>query len=1019
MKTSPRFPPRLICVLAVGLIARAIAATAAEPDPRMAAPSKGAVAGKLPAVPPTPPAEAAKKFRVLDGFRMDLLAAEPLVASPVAMAYDENGRAYVCEMRDYPYTDKARHKAGQENPTDRPIGRVRLLEDVDGDGTFDKASVFAEGLSWPTGVACWKGGVFIAATPDVWYCKDTDGDGKADERRKVLTGFRKLNVQAVMNTLVWGLDNRIHGAGGSNGGQIRPGDQADAQPTSMTRSDFSIDPTTGEFRLLSGGARFGGSFDDWGNRFLCNIRNPAQHVVLPSKYLARNTSLAAPSPIADIAEFGDQLPVYSISPPEPWRVLRAQRWAGERDIVMPRSELVGAGVVTSASGVTSYRGAAYPEKYHGNLFIAECAANLFYRLELRPDGVTFKAARADGKAEMVASTDNWFRPVNFTNAPDGTLHVLDMYRENIEHPWSIPEDIHAAVDLEAGRDMGRLWRLTPPGFKPAKRPRLGEASSAELVATLENPNSWWRETAQRLLFERQDKSIVAALHDLVKQGRTPQARLHALWTLEGLNELHDEDLLFGLNDQVAGVRENAVRLAEGRAQDAAIVPAILARAEDTDARVRFQTAFTLGELSDPRAFDALAAVARRDAADPWTRTAVLSSVADTADQLLVRLLTEPTFRSSPAATDLIRELAQIVGVRGKQVEMQRVLEAVGDGGERNDVALRVVITGIGQGLKRSGKNLRRSGLTGDASRVVDDVLSEAARVAVDGNENLETRTAAVRLLAFDDFERVKAPLSDLLATGQPQDVQRAAIAVLGGFTTPDAVPPLLANWRTQTPAVRSEVVAAMLGVRARALPLLKAVESGLIPANQIPFDQRRILALSSVPEVKELATKLFSGAAPGPRKDVIKKYQAALEVPGDVARGRLVFEKACIACHRAGDFGTKDTGPNLATIRAWNPEQLLINILDPNREVAPNFVSYTVATADGRLVTGIIADDGAAGLTIKRADGVTETVLRRDIDEILGTGLSLMPEGVENTVSQQSMADLIAFLLAPASKSDR
>src|SRR5687768_5763779 len=223
----------------------------------------------------------------------------------------------------------------------------------------------------------------------------------------------------------------------------------------MGRHDFRINPLTDDFESRSGGARFGGTFDDWGHRFLCDIRNPAQHVVLPVRYLARNPYLAPRSVLNDMAEAGDQLPVYRISPPEPWRVLRAQRWAGERDIVMPRSELVGAGVVTSSSGITSYRGAAYPEKYRGNVFVCEPAGNLLYRLQLIPDGPTFRANRVDLQAEMVASTDPWFRAVNLVNAPDGTLHVIDMYRENIEHPWSITDDIHAAVDLESGRYRGR------------------------------------------------------------------------------------------------------------------------------------------------------------------------------------------------------------------------------------------------------------------------------------------------------------------------------------------------------------------------------------------------------------------------------------------------------------------------------------------------------------------------------------------------------------------------------------
>lgn len=997
---------------------------AAEPDPRMV-PPPNAVTNKLPRIPPTAARDAATTFHVLDGFRMDLLSAEPLVASPVAMAYDENGRAYVCEMRDYPYTDKAHHQRNQENPTDEAIGTVRLLEDTDGDGVFDKATVFADGLSWPTGVACWKGGVFVAATPNIWYLKDTDGDGKADIRRKVFTGFRKFNVQSVMNTLVWGLDNHIHGAGSSNGGQIRPAEKPEAKPFVMTRQDFRFDPVTQEFELLSGGARFGGAFDDWGHRFLCDIRNPAQHVALPQHYLARNPYLAARSALNDMAESGDQLPVYRISQPELWRVLRAKRWAGERDIVMPRSELVGAGVVTSSSGVTSYRGAAYPEKYRDNVFVCECAGNLFYRLQLTPDGPTFKATRVDGQAEMVASTDNWFRPVNFVNAPDGTLHVVDMYRENIEHPWSIPDDIHAAVDLESGRERGRIWRLTPRKFAPPKPPRLGRASTGELVATLENSNSWWRETAQRLLFERQDQSAVPALRKMVKRGRTSQSRLHALWTLAGLNRLTDEDVIAGLKDPTAGVRENAVKLAEalvvpltpiggegvrrtGEGEAAVLsmprtrlVTALLKLASDSSAAVRFQLAFTLGESTDPRAMDALATIARRDAGDPWIRVAVLSSVVNTSDQLLVRLLDDAKFTANPAAAEMIRQLAQIVGRRGQDDEIQRTFEAARKANADLDVAL-----GVGEGLKRAGRSLRQSA----APRFVDGLLDQGRDTAL-AEAPLDVRLKAIQALAYDDFEWVKDALTDLLAPKQPQEVQRAAVIALGSFSRPEVAGLLLSGWRTHTPAIRAEVINALLDVRSRIPVLLDAIESGVVPANQVPFARRAALLRAADATTKERLNKIFSSAMAS-RKDVVAKYQSALSLKGDAARGQAAFETACATCHRVGALG-KDVGPNLATIRQWNPEQILINILDPNREVAPNFIGYTVETKDGRTLDGIIADENAASLTLKRADGVTETVLRSDIARISGSGLSLMPEGLEATMSVEQMADLIAFLLLP------
>ena len=177
-------------------------------------------ADPLETVPPTPAGETAKDFKLLDGFKMTLLAAEPLVTDPVAICYDADGRAYVAEMNDYPYTDKARHKPMQENPTDEAIGKVRLLEDLDGDGKFDKATIFADGLSWPTGITPWKGGVYVTAAPDLWYLKDTDGDGKADVREKILTGYRKYNVQAEVNNPIWGLDHRIYIASASNGGKL-------------------------------------------------------------------------------------------------------------------------------------------------------------------------------------------------------------------------------------------------------------------------------------------------------------------------------------------------------------------------------------------------------------------------------------------------------------------------------------------------------------------------------------------------------------------------------------------------------------------------------------------------------------------------------------------------------------------------------------------------------------------------------------------------------------------------------
>ena len=439
---------------------------------------------------------------------MELVAHEPLVASPIAAEFDENGQLYVCEMRDYPYKPK---------PGNKPLGTIRLLRDTDGDGVFDESHVFADGMLWAGGVVPWKGGVFVAAPPDIWYLKDTDGDFKADVKVKVFTGFGLRNQQSIMNNLRFGLDHKIYGSTSYNGGTIRRGDDDKSPGVTVTGHDFRFDPETHEFETISGTIQFGNSFDDWGNRFTCSQAQPLLHVVLPQQYLARNPYLAVPTAINDIARAS--VPVFRISPIEHWRQIRSDRLATftHRD---PAKFGVSQHVIDAAAGITVYRGAAYPKEFYGNVFVGEAQHNLVHRRTLVPDGVTFKSQRADENTEFVRSSDNWFRPVNFINAPDGTLYVLDMSREIIESN-NIPLDVAKYLDLKNGRNQGRIYRLAPPGFRSPKPPRLGDATTAELVATLENPNGWWRDTAHRLIHERQDKSCVPALQSASGQKRNP------------------------------------------------------------------------------------------------------------------------------------------------------------------------------------------------------------------------------------------------------------------------------------------------------------------------------------------------------------------------------------------------------------------------------------------------------------------------------------------------------------------
>jgi putative membrane-bound dehydrogenase-like protein len=970
---------------------------------------------KFPSFPATEPRDAAKTLRVKNGFTMDLIAAEPLLASPVAIAYDEDGVGYVVEMRDYPYTDKKTHQAYKDNTTDAPIGRVRKLIDRNGDGVFDESHILADGLSWPTGIACWKGGVFVTATPDVWYLKDTDGDHRADVREKVFTGFRKYNVQAVINTPLWGLDNRITFAGGSNGGQVSNLKHPEISPLRVARNDLRINPRTETIEAIAGGARFGHGMDDWGNRFLCNIRHPAQHVVFDGTLSARNPFLPVPNPVYDARESGDTLPVKRISPLEPWRDLRARRWVAENHAV-PRSELVGGGVFTSAAGITIYRGAAYPAEYRGQAFVAEVANNLVQRQTVVKDGVTFKIETADKDAEFIASTDVWFRAVNFINAPDGTLHVVDMYRETIEHPWSIPDDIRAKLDLESGRDRGRLYRLSPPGFKVPKPPRLSQASGGELVALLENRNSWWRETAQRLLVERQDRRNLGELRALLERSSFDLARLHALWTLEGLDGLSNQVLERALVDESAGVREHAVRLAapriggssELRPQMAALKVFDLAR--DPEIRVRYQVAFAAGGVKSDAAVDAALEILRRDAGDRWVRSAVLSAPPEQCGRIAQKFFADPDRPGGEGGREVVRQLAFVAGAHNQPVNLQAVFAAFASAAG-NAAMADVFWTGLGDGLKQAGKNLRSAfpDPQSAGAQAVSTLLSGALRTARSVQSEPAARSAAMKLLAYDDFGNVRSALVGLLSSTETQPVQVTAVKTLAAFTHPEVAKTLLDSWAGATPAVREEILAALLARRDRVGALLTAMENKTVAVGQVSAARRTQILANPDAAIKGRAEKLFGQGVGGSRAEVVARYNDSLKLAGDAKRGTKVYDNVCAACHRFSGRGV-DIGPNLESVRGWDREKLVLNILDPNREVAGNYIAYVIDLKDGSSVSGMISEENAASIKLKRIGAAEETILRQNIAKITSSAVSLMPEGLEATLPPQDMADLLAFL---------
>ena len=967
-----------------------------------------AVANDLPRFPPVAVQDVLPTFKVRPGFRIELVASEPLVRDPIEICFDENGRMFVVEMIDYSELRDAQPH----------LGHVQMLEDTDGDGRFDKSTVFADDLPWPTGLCCWNGGIFVGATPDVFYLKDTDGDGKADVRRRVLTGFaidyapyrtNQLNMQAMFNSFRWGLDNRIHGCTAPNGGEVTSPLTPGRAPVNVRGRDFAFDPRTDVLETEADGGQYGLCFDDRGRRYTCNNSDHIRVFMYESRYADRNPYFTMPPALESIAVDGPAAEVYRTSPEEPWRVLRT-KWRVSGAVPGPiEGGGRASGYFTSATGITIYRGDAWPEEFVGDAFIADCGSNLVHRKKVRADGVALRAERPadERRTEFLTSTDTWFRPVQGANAPDGALYVIDMYREIVEHPWLLPPGIKKFLDLNSGNDRGRIYRIVPDGFKQPKLPRLGQAGTAELVKTLESRNAWHRETAARLLYERQDKAAVPALETLLRESHSPLGRMHALYVLSGLGALAPEHLLTALNDADDRVREHAVRLKEKFLAMPAPAPTLteklLALADDPSPQVRYQLAFTLGETHDPRRLDALATIARRDAADRWTRAAVLSSLAEGPVEMFDRVTAWfAPYRTGPAPGEgeyeFLRQLVEVMGARNRTNEVAAVLGFVA---KAEPAVAFTLVHALGEGLQRSRGKL--------ATADLQPLFARANSLASDAAAAETTRVQAVELLALTSYAESGERLFGLLDQTQPQAVQLAAIRTLGRFNDAVVGRELAARWTSLTPRLRASVLPVLVARPERAAELLTAVETGAIRKTDLTSTQIDFLMNHRDARIRQRAVKLLAGQVTTERQQIIDAFRPALALQGDPARGKTLFVERCSSCHRLGGEGYA-LGPDLVSVRNAGREKMLTSIVDPSREVLPQYLAFEIETKDDESLLGIVANETATSVTLRQAYGKETVILRANIASMQSRGKSVMPDDLQAGLTPQDMADLLEFV---------
>lgn len=670
---------------------------------------------------PIPPDEALQSFQLQEGFRIELFAAEPHVFDPVCMTFDERGDVYVVEMPDYPY------KPGP----DQAEGRIRRLVDTDGDGRIDTSTVFADRLSEATSILPWEGGLLVTSAPHIFYLKDTDGDHRADLHEVLFSGFFENNSEAQITNLRFGIDNWIYAANFGQPGEVTFKRQPNAPPLSMRGGDFRFRLDRKLFELETGPTQFGLALNDWGHRFMAQNTIHIRHAVIPWRYLHRHPYL--PSTKADPNISDHDLEMFQLTPPPYWRAERTRRRQKNYDEQnLDRIEYA-EDHFTGASGTTFYDGDAFPPEFYGNIFTGDVAGNLVHRdvLSALEDSPTYVAQRAanEQNREFLASTDPWFRPANFTIGPDGYLYVIDMYRQHIETPVSIPEDLKEKMDFYNGLRHGRIYRIVPVNSPPRAKtfPNLSNKPSLEYVELLAHPNRWHRLQAQRLLLERQDASIEPELRTLFAGHEDPRVRLHALYTLEGLKLLDAGLVRSALADLHPGVREHGVILAERFPE---LLPVLIEKVEDPNVRVAFQATLSLGEFTGGTVVAALTRAVEKWCADPWFRTAVLSSAPGSSLELLTMLADQGYFsgQTVEGKKAFLEDFAFVAGAHNDAETTVRLVETLSGLEEEWQAA---GLHGLSRGLKKADAKLPAIANLEELLQTLEDNAGEELKTAIE------------------------------------------------------------------------------------------------------------------------------------------------------------------------------------------------------------------------------------------------------------------------------------------------
>jgi putative membrane-bound dehydrogenase-like protein len=980
---------------------------------------------------PLSPAEALATFRVPAGLRVELVAAEPLIHEPSGVCWDARGRLFVSELHGYnlegQFDVEALNATGQLDMEVRRIaappeakakadaetyGTVRLLADTDGDGVMDTASVFADRLPACYGIVPARDGIIAVAAPRILFLADRDGDGVAEVREVLYEGFPVGILERNINQPQWGHDDWVYVGAGAGGGRITGPHLA--APVQLPASDFrfradgtAIEPLVGRTHT------FGLTLTDRDERIVISTTGPGILTApVPWRALARNPDYAIGTVQRRLG--GDR--AYPTSRPHPWRTKREQhaefsRYYRDRYGI---AESAANGYFTSACGPFFYDDTALPG-LAGQLFACEPAQNLITRGTLvRGAGrLALERLPEEAESEFLTSTDVWFHAMALSHAPDGGIAVVDFYREIIEDYSAIPRYLQQQYGLDHGKDRGRIWRIVPDAPRRAVTAAATDMSGLatdELVGELASARFWRRQTARRLLVERGAVAAAPAIARLVTADTARPAAINALRTLEALGATEPAVIHAALGHPDAAVRIHAVAVAEpllagaaaGPAGDrAALLSAVLDRADDPDADVVRRVAAALGVSTDARVLDALAGIARRSGDLPWMDAAVMASLAGRAGRLLDRLLAEPA--AIGRATGLVGPLATAVAARREPAELAAAFTTIA---RCDDAALR----------RAAWQGLRAPFTAPVEVTLGPDAVAVVRQAAADGDEAIAAAARdLVRLLSLESAaERARriallgARLGD--ARAEPE-ARLAAVRELAAEKDPAIIATLIGGFTAATPQVREAILEACFARADRLPAVVAALEEGALPASACTALQRSALERHADADLAGRAHAQFAKLVAN-LDGQLAAYARALGQPRDRARGAALFKRHCAACHEAHGMGVA-VGPALAGEAKHPEETLLVSILAPNAQITGGYTTYTLLTTGGQVFTGLLAAETASSVTLRQQEGTTQTVLRRDIDELRASPVSLMPESLAKALGPQDVADILAWLREP------